>query len=459
MDLIDRLFGGSKREKALGLPKGSTWNFYNGVWMPYEQNNSLYIDKAYKATTIVQAIVSQIIQKASEAPPQIYRVKNEKAFRSYKHAVSSGNYIVAKAMHVKAFEEMSDHPMLEVYENPNKLYSAKDFRENTMGYLLLTGNAFEYAATTGVGARGRQPVELWNIPSPCVGADFQQSRTKPIKNYTISYDLGNKVPVENMTHLKFFNPISGGQNMQDSFWGLSPLHSARNIMSQKRDADVTQGSLFKNAGPSGVLSGSSSDGFNELTEEQAIQLNKAFRDQHMGAHNAGDLIITPASVRWQQIGLSPVDLQLIDFNQEVNKQVARLYGYPQEMLEAASVVANSSEGSLKFIRQCVAPLLYKYDAAQTQSLRTWYKDNTLVYQSDLEYFTELQPDKGELVKWMRGANVFTQAELRRALDYDETYDDTEVLVPVNYIMLSDLRARGDSATNNMPEIEVAPEED
>ena len=87
MDLIEKLFG---KTKALGLPKGSTWNFYNGVWMPYEQNNSLYIDKAYKATTIVQAIVSQIIQKASEAPSQIYRVKNEKAFRGYKNAVYLG---------------------------------------------------------------------------------------------------------------------------------------------------------------------------------------------------------------------------------------------------------------------------------------------------------------------------------------------------------------------------------
>jgi len=71
MDLIEKFFGGVNK-KSLGLPKTITWNFYNGIWMPYEQNNSLYVDKAYKATTILQAIVSQIIQKASEAPLEIY---------------------------------------------------------------------------------------------------------------------------------------------------------------------------------------------------------------------------------------------------------------------------------------------------------------------------------------------------------------------------------------------------
>lgn len=166
----------------------------------------------------------------------------------------------------------------------------------------------------------------------------------------------------------------------------------------------------------------------------------------MGSHNAGDIIVTPANVRWEQIGLSPVDLQLIDFNGEVDKQIARLYSYPQEYLDANAIVANSSEGSLKFIRNTVAPILYKYDASQSKSLRTWFNDPTLVYQSDMEYYQELQPDKKELVAWMRNASVFTQAEIRRALDYDESYDEKEVLAPVNYMFLSDLRARSEMET-------------
>jgi len=450
MDLIKAFFGGEQKTKALGLPSQAVWNFYNGVWMPYEQNNGLYIDKAYKMTTIVQAIVSQIIQKASEAPPEIYRIRNEKAYKAYQNAMRhighGNNLIQARALRAKAFEEVSDHPMMEVYHNPNSMYSGKDFRENSLGYLLLTGNAFEYASTTGVGARGLHPKELWNIPSPCVGAEFTKDRRNPIKGYTISYDLANQVDPRLMTHLRYFNPITDAQNMQDSFWGLSPLHSARNLMSQKRDADITQGTLFKNASPAGLITGSGSDGYNELTEEQALAINKAFKDNHMGSHNAGDIIVTPANVRWEQIGLSPVDLQLMDFNGEVNKQIARLYSYPQEYLEASAIVANSSEGSLKFIRNTVAPVLYKYDASQSKSLRTWFNDPTLVYQSDMEYYQELQPDKAELVKWMRNASVFTQAEIRRALDYDESYDEKEVLAPVNFMFLSDLRARSEMET-------------
>ena len=36
---------------------------------------------------------------------------------------------------------------------------------------------------------------------------------------------------------------------------------------------------------------------------------------------------------------------------------------------------------------------------------------------------------------MRNSNVFTQGEIRRALDFDETYDDTEVLVPGEHDVL------------------------
>jgi hypothetical protein len=42
---------------------------------------------------------------------------------------------------------------------------------------------------------------------------------------------------------------------------------------------------------------------------------------------------------------------------------------------------------------------------------------------------------------MRNAACFTQKEFRTALDYEEDYDENDTLVPVNFMPLSEMRAR------------------
>jgi HK97 family phage portal protein len=249
------------------------------------------------------------------------------------------------------------------------------------------------------------------------------------------------IPKEMITHVKYFNPISSTTNIQESFWGLSPLRSAVRLISQKRDADIAQGTLFKNMSPAGMIVGNTADGYGELDEVEALAINKHFKDSHMGVYNAGDILVTPANVRWEEIGLSPVDLQLIDWGKDIERQIARLYKYPDEMLESGGVVANSEVGVLKFIRNAVYPVISRFDQVRTKKLREWYKDDSLVYMSDLDYYPELQPDKKELVGWMRSAACFTQKEFRTALDYEENYDENDTLVPVNFMPLSEMRNR------------------
>ena len=445
MDLIQRIFGVEK--KAMGLPRGFSWELNNGLWTPYKGNDDTYIDKAYKTIPIIQAIISEIIDKASDAPPMIMRIKDKKSAKAYERIaggkISPHTKVQMKAMRAKAYTEVADHPALELFDSPNPYMTGKELRESSMGYLLLTGNSIEYNATPMAGARAGVPRQIWSIPSPCVNPVFQDSRTKPLRGYTINYmTLDDVIPEEMISHVKFFNPITSTENIQETFWGLSPLRSASKLISQKRDADIAQGTLFKNMTPAGMIVGSGNDGYGELDETEALAINKHFRDSHMGVYNAGDILVTPANVKWEEIGLSPVDLQLIDWGKDIERQIARLYKYPDEMLESGGVVANSEVGVLKFIRNAVYPVISRYDKARTKMIRQWYNDDSLVYMSDLDYYPELQPDKGELVKWMRASNVFTQQEIRTALDYPDDYDESEVLVGVNMMFLDDIRDNG-----------------
>ena len=228
---------------------------------------------------------------------------------------------------------------------------------------------------------------------------------------------------------------------ENSFWGFSPLGSSKNQISQKRYADTAQGNLFANMGPSGIISGNNSAGSVqgvELTPEQAVAVNDQFRQNHMGVHNAGDIIITPADVKWVQIGLSPVDLQILDFNKDLERQIANVYGYPSQLLLPDGTIANADVGQNMVITNCVLPLLRKFDDTRTRKIREWYKDDSLVYLSDTDVYPELEADKVQLVEWMRKAMVFSQSEIRQALGYGMEVDHNEVLVPSGMITLADI---------------------
>jgi HK97 family phage portal protein len=266
-------------------------------------------------------------------------------------------------------------------------------------------------------------------------------RMKPVRGYAITYNFQNEIPIEQITHFKYFNPIGENEGFENSFWGLSPFRSFTNQASQKRYADIAQGSLFANMGPSGIISGNrvgQGDQTPILTQEQASAIDDTFIQNHTGVYNGGNFFVTPSDLKWQQIGLSPVDLQILEFNKDLERQIANILGYPSQLLNPDGTLANSDAGDVRVITNCVLPLLRKFDDMRTRKIREWYGDNSLVYISDTDVYPELEADKIEMVQWMRSAGVFTQEEIRTALGYEYEYDPARVLVPSNLVPLSDL---------------------
>lgn len=452
MDLF-KIFSPQKK-KELGLPVGVQWQLVNGLFVPYDNLDSVFIQKGFKAIPIIQSIVSKIAEKAADATPQVMRIKNAKAASKYfaqnKYLKTQKDAQRLAELRVKAFEQIDNHPFLDVMENPNPLMTGRELRENSFGYILITGNAIEYVASPGSGSRASEPVELWSIPSPCVKPVMSGNRRDPIEGYAVTYAYNRTIPKNQITHFKYFNPVGEYQGFENSLWGFSPLGSARNQISQKRYADLAQGNLFANMGPAGMISGNAPRGSvqaTELTPEQAVAINDDFVKNHTGAYNAGSIIITPADVKWVQIGLSPVDLQILEFNKDLERQIANIYGYPSQLLNPDGTLANSDSGDIRVITNCVLPLLRKFDDVRTRMIRQWYGDDSLVYMSDTDVYPELEADKKELVAWMRQAAVFSQTEIRQALGYGKEVDPNEVLIPSGLIKLSDLDA---------PELEMEP---
>jgi hypothetical protein len=99
--------------------------------------------------------------------------------------------------------------------------------------------------------------------------------------------------------------------------------------------------------PLGILSGEKDSG---ILEQQASSIKDRFKQLYQGVNNAGDIAITSAAMKWNQIGLSPVDLNIIQSKEEILESGAinSFNIHTKEMEEFESFLPENKE-SLKII--------------------------------------------------------------------------------------------------------------
>lgn len=404
--------------KSLGIPAPS-WSFINGIWVPMLDNPDKYIREGFKANSYVFSIVSHIVDKASDAPGGVFRVKNtDKASKFKMLRKGDGDHMSrlnAKVLKSQAFDEVDNHPFMELMKRPNPLQSGKQFRRDLMGYYEICGNAYAYAATPGIGINANTVKQLWVVPSPCVTIE-SGTRVEPVRGYKVSYYGDDVIPKQKIIHMKSFNPVvdyTGGEWL----YGMSKMQSLRMDLSEYKAAQTAQGTLFANMGPRGIISGNSEYG---PDEETAIAMNDRFIQMHTGPVHGGGYMVTPADVKFTSIGMSPVDLNLIEGKHDLLQAICGVWRYPIELFTGAQNVSSQGENNKKFITSCVLPLLIDFDEVMTKFVQDTYGDDSLVYISDTQYFPELQPNRKELADWLRlMSEQLTIDEIRAALDYDE----------------------------------------
>lgn len=463
MDLIKGLKGLVKPQtKSLGYPI-SNWEMIGGMWIPYGDNVDNYINKGYKSVPYIYAIISHIIDKASDAPGQIMRIKDHRKAMGYKSMIKGArtgmDVVKASMLKNQAFDQISDHPFMELMENPNPNDTEKSLIESWLGYLLLGGNGYLYAAVPGIGKNATKPQQLWSLIAPTVEI-VAGDRQNLIAGYNVSYFTEDTIPRDQIVHLKYFNPIGVSNNIHDMLYGLSPAKASSKMIGKWEVADIAEGTLFKNMGPAGLISGASGD--NGLDEPTAIAIQDKFVQKHMGIYEAGKIIVTPADVKWTSIGVSPVDLNIIEAKKEWLKELCATYRYPEQLISADNSSYNNLEtADRQLITAAVVPLLRRKDDALTQAIRIWYNDPSLVYVSDTAYYPELSKDKEKLSEWLGKAWWIKPNEKRLEMDYDQ--DDNpamnEFLVPSGLTKINDITDGVDNEINNLAgDYEEEPEE-
>lgn len=394
-----------------------------------------YIDKGYLFNPVVYSIVSFIAQKAGAIPWGVYEVKNDKALHSYKSANSYN--LNTKIIKTKALVALPDHELNAIFMKPNILQGWAEFIEQVVGFKLVTGNSYIHMIGPTAGLNKGSIREMWNIPSQII-KPVAGDRMEPVRGY--KYLASNDIILpESMIHLKYWTPeYFNGQNLV----GLSPLRASLRLITKSNSSFDSSVGALQNQGAFGIISAEKDT---DLTEEQADMIESRLREKVGGPANRGKNIVTSATLKWQQMGMSPVDLNIIESDRMDLRALCNIYHVPSELFNDAAnkTYSNTKEAGSAVYTNAVLPALNQFRDAFNQYISNKYPGLYCDY--DASMISELQDDLQMMATALSSIWYLSPNEKRDLLNFsaDETnplmneYWVPSGLMPMSQSMVTD----------------------
>jgi len=280
------------------IGKGSAFGF-DGL-----QKDSDLIDQGYVSNTDVFSIISSQSEDGSAIP---FIIKNVKADGS-SELVNNGEFY-------------------DFMQMPNPDQTFKQFLEQSIGFLMTTGDLF-YHKLQGVGS---QVVDELSILESNL-TDIKINKFNQVSGYERELNgITDTFTADEVLHEKYFNPSKLGI---ESKRGLSPLQAGYRTLVSSNNGITAMASFYENKGAAGMLTNKSQMAYNE---QQKKDIQKVIDKKLGGAHNANKIVATTANVDFIQMGMSPADLKIIESGVLTLRQLCNLYKHP-------SVLYNDPQG-------------------------------------------------------------------------------------------------------------------
>lgn len=245
----------------------------------------------------VQACVSIRAEDVAKLPVHVYR-----------RLPGGGRQVVA------------DHPLEKVLQRPNGYQSRFEFMEQMQVAQLLRGNAYAVILRDG---RGRptalipvNPDRVWIFEAPG-GEVFYQVARRGLHETAVLQSMPLMIPSEDMLHLRWFS-------LDNSLYGASRIGLAREAIGLALSQQELAGRLSAN---STILGGVLTTD-QKLTADAAKRLKDAWAQRKQGLRNAGETAVLEQGLKWQPLGMTAKDAELIAARNMQVTEIARLYRMP-----------------------------------------------------------------------------------------------------------------------------------
>ena len=175
--------------------------------------------------------------------------------------------------------------------------------------------------------------------------------------------------------------------------------------------------LQNGARPSGAMVYDPKEGpGTNLTDEQFARLKEEVAAQYSGARNAGRPMLLDGGLNWQEMSLSPKDMEFLDARHAAARDIALAFGVPPQLLgiPGDNTYANYQEARLALWEETVIPLLGHLRDELNAWLVPQFGDETAL-EIDLDGVPALALRRERTWARLQSAGFLTINEKRRAV--------------------------------------------
>ena len=364
MNFFQKLFSKEVQKKSIGsgiITIGEPIN--NAFAFDGQKEDEILINEGYVSNSDIYAIVKKICEVSSDVP------------------------FIVKQQTPDGWEIDEDSSLNDLLRKPNELQTEKEFRFNSMNYLLNTGDVFwkkltsSFDLVTELELFESNLVELFLDPRGDVYKCQYFRNNTIIENYSI----------EEIIHTMYLNPSSWGIQSKR---GLSPLQAAYNTLKSSNNRSVASASMLENGGASNVIS-SGSDLV--MTEDERAELQKNSDKILGGADKFGKNIVSTANLSVNSLGMSSQQMQMLEGGTMDLRTLCNIFGVQSAMFndQAAATLDNMKIADKKLYTDAVIPNNNKLISAYDPIVKAYsaYENKTLKICQDTSDIDTLQEDK------------------------------------------------------------------
>lgn len=265
-------------------------------------------------------------------------------------------------------KEVTDHALVTVWNNPNKFYTGRLFRETVQQHLDLVGEGVIVLLMVG-----NFVVEMWPV---------RPDRIHPVKHpskfltgYIYLGPDGEEVPLtlEQVIHIKCPNPY-------DPYRGMGPVQTVlADIDAARFSAEWNRNFFINGAKPGGVI-----EVDYRMGDDEFNAFVRRWREQHQGVANAHRVAVLE-NAKWKDTNFSMSDMQFVELRNLPREIIREAFAYPKPMLGTVDDVnrANAQAGKEIMAENQTIPRLERWaDIVNAKLLPLFANGKNLIFEPD-----------------------------------------------------------------------------
>ncbi|MBA3830223.1 MAG: phage portal protein [Taibaiella sp.] len=417
-----------------------------------------FLRDGFAGNASVYTIVSKAAKKFGHINRGVYKIENKKAFDKYKNLSKAGlnntaAFLNAMRHRNKAYagEAAISGKLSDLIARPNDNQGQDSFFELAYVSYLIAGEAFiwlnrglssdEIGQMDDIDIRKVPVIEMYIMPADKIEIISSQGNPWGVDGYWFNnQQIGTTsrsfIPKSCMIHWKKTNPVFDPSSMRRHLRGLSPMKAGNQIITQDADNTNATVAMYQNGGGKGVIFDKS---LKTITPEQRTQLTNVIDTKINGNGNKGKIASVQGDWGYLDLGMTAVDMQLIQGGQEVFTRMCNLFDVPPALFLTDQTYENKAASIKDWLLNSIIPAAASLRDEMNRVLLIGFGLSGVIIDNDISDIPELQEDLGKLVTWMAQMPWLTPNEKREYLGEDPSAEDgaDEIWIPNNLVKMQD----------------------